>query len=978
MFPPDDPRILGTCPRGPSPPGGHDKRAMKGRAGDQWAPAGFASAFKALTSHAPLPWQRRLFDAYFARGQVPAAVDIPTGMGKTAVMAVWLLARAAGAALPRRLVHVVDRRAVADHASALAQRLRDTLQEADGLEAVRRALGLGGRPLPVSTLRGPHADNREWMANPAAPAIIVGTADTVGSRLLFQGRGLSRHLRPYMAGLLGCDTLVILDEAHPADPFARLLRAIERGQRPPPPGGADAGAGVFTGPAARGALPPPFRVLPLSATPVPASGGPPFRLDDADRGNAVVRTRLEARKSLTVEAPGAASSLADALVGRAWRLLAAVTPPGGRPPGIAVYCDRRADAERVAADLRKRADRDDRRPHVVLLAGDGRVRERQAACAELEAHGLVGEGRPARSAPVFLVADAAGEAGIDLDADHLVCNLIAWERMVQRLGRVNRRGSGTARVHVIDAGAAGDRKADQDAAARHRAVRGLLETLPSDGAGGRQAGPGALAALAVDPARRARIAAASTPLPLYPALSRPVVDAWAMTSLPDHAGRPAAAPWLRGWGADDEPQTAVIWRWYLPLRFSPRGGDAAPAGMSEVRAFFAAAAPRATELLETETRRVVNWLRQRGAKLWTATRQENEPGEDDGGVGGGTVTRGPPLAPLTRRAPIAFLLDDANEPAGALSLADINGWPPRQLSEILRGKRVVVDARLGGLRDGLLDAGADGPPRTIEDCWSPDGDSPGDCRGAIKVVARSGAERGKRLRGEAIGDGDTERGPWQDVLHTPYAVSPDGAVSSWLVVRTLPGEGDDEDARAVARTAQRLDAHQRWAGEEAARIATALGLEAADRAMLVAAARHHDDGKATRRWQRAFGAPPDWRRDGPYAKTAGPVDRLRLNGFRHEFKSTLDAEENGLAGLDRDDPRFMLALHLIAAHHGLARPAIGIDGHDGLPPSAAEAGAHAIAVRFARLQRQWGPWGLAWWEALLRAADQAASERLAL
>ena len=59
-----------------------------------------------------------------------------------------------------------------------------------------------------------------------------------------------------------------------------------------------------------------------------------------------------------------------------------------------------------------------------------------------------------------------------------------------------------------------------------------------------------------------------------------------------------------------------------------------------------------------------------------------------------------------------------------------------------------------------------------------------------------------------------------------------------------------------------------------------------------------------------------------------------------------------------------------------ARPAIGIDGCDGLPPTLAARRARAVGLRFAKLQREWGPWGLAWWEALLRAADQRASRAL--
>jgi CRISPR-associated endonuclease/helicase Cas3 len=36
-----------------------------------------------------------------------------------------------------------------------------------------------------------------------------------------------------------------------------------------------------------------------------------------------------------------------------------------------------------------------------------------------------------------------------LDADHMVADLVAWERMVQRLGRVNRRGEGDAEIKAF-------------------------------------------------------------------------------------------------------------------------------------------------------------------------------------------------------------------------------------------------------------------------------------------------------------------------------------------------------------------------------------------------------------------------------------------------------------------------------------------------------------------------------------------------
>ena len=66
-----------------------------------------SATFAELTSadgkwHPPFRWPtrllRRLLDA-----DPPRVVDIPTGLGKTSVMAPWPIARGEGAILPRRL-----------------------------------------------------------------------------------------------------------------------------------------------------------------------------------------------------------------------------------------------------------------------------------------------------------------------------------------------------------------------------------------------------------------------------------------------------------------------------------------------------------------------------------------------------------------------------------------------------------------------------------------------------------------------------------------------------------------------------------------------------------------------------------------------------------------------------------------------------------------------------------------------------------
>ena len=916
----------------------------------------FDHAFECLTGHGPFPWQRRLFHR-LCKGTVPPAVDIPTGLGKTAVMACWLLARASGASLPRRLIYVVDRRVVVDQATKIAEDIQDRLND---LPEIRAKLGLGSRSLPISTLRGQHLDNKAWMEDPVATSIVVGTVDMIGSRLLFSGYGVSRKMRPNAAGLLGCDSLVVLDEAHLSQPFERLLTAIERqgrisGRRAPrSSSGEHAEAVAGPGP------PPPFRVLPLSATHRTLEKCASFQLNGEDRSDPTVGRRLNAIKTLRVTELLEGKGLDDALAEATWNLYSEESDLARNPVRLLVYCKSREVAEKVASKLKPKLNQAEPEAKAILFTGARRVFERQRAATELRECGLIGANGTAPTASVILVATSAGEVGVDLDADHMVCDLAPWERMVQRLGRVNRRGTKAARVLVVDGG----EKPGDPESTRLRSVRHLISMLPQVNGDGHQAGPGALADLSRLPNWDELLMEASTPAPLYPALTRGVVEAWSLTSLAEHTGRPEVGPWLRGWIKED-PQTSVAWRRILPLRFQSRGREDA-VRPSEVETFFEAAPLLVGELLETETLRVADWLKKRVrkvvrslAKKQANTDPEGPNAESESRVSEDSVT----LSPLGENSIVALVLDSAGKLEESLSLKRIAEDPGRLIIQYLAGRRLVVDARLGGIQDdGLLDAACDTLATTADGHEDEDVDEGWGNR-TVRVRLVSDESRNN----DSIKDV-----AWLEVHASPYDVSAEGDVRTWLAVEERVADDPSVNSPAVASHPQELGEHQNMVAAEVARIGEGLNLDSADQAMLVAAAAAHDAGKAASRWQRAFNADSG---GGPYAKTSGPLNLNILNGYRHEFQSVLLAERDGLNGIDRTSRHYELALHLIAAHHGKARPVIGIDGCDMLPPTVAARHARGIAVRFARLQNILGPWGLAWWEALLRAADRRASRQ---
>jgi CRISPR-associated endonuclease/helicase Cas3 len=421
---------------------------------------------------------------------------------------------------------------------------------------------------------------------------------------------------------------------------------------------------------------------------------------------------------------------------------------------------------------------------------------------------------------------------------------------------------------------------------------------------------------------------ASTPSPLRPALTRAVVDAWSLTSLDEHTGRPEIGPWLRGW-LEDEPQTTLVWRRFLPWRRGERPRKA------EADSFFEHATPEREELLEAPVWRVLEVLRARAKSLLAADqRRESEP------------------AVLVLTSSLAL--------EEALTLAQLIDFKVDAAVRRLADRTLVVAATLGGLSaDGLLDKDAAGDAKmakgdateeTLETLVTLDG-AAGMAKERLLILRQTPG-----VRPGSVPDGWTLAHAWS--MRRGEEGEPVEEIGIWT------SDAGRAESALTRSTAQSLAEHTAAVVGCAEALATRIGLDTPHRDMLVTAARLHDVGKASRIWQDAFGAPLGGR---PYGKTAAKwINQALLDGYRHEFGSLSEAAADpGLRALPPDLQD--LALHLIVAHHGGGRPLIR---HGGEVDRAGE-----VALRFARLQRRWGPWGLAWWEALLRAADAEASRR---
>ncbi|MGL5808384.1 MAG: type I-G CRISPR-associated helicase/endonuclease Cas3g [Nocardioides sp.] len=969
-------------------------------------PEDFADFYHEVHAHQPFPWQRDLVQQVVARHSWPSVVNVPTGLGKTAMIdiAVFLAALDADA-IPdarvgrRRIFFVVDRRIVVDQAEAHARKVAHALgSAAEGgvvaeVAARLRVLGAADTdPLPVVKMRGGATWDAAWLPRPDLPGIVTGTVDQVGSRLLFRGYGVSRRRWPIDAALVGTDSLILVDEAHLATALTTTLDSALSCDAPTEP---------FT-------LPPPV-VVQLSATvSVPTSGWAAGFDVDAHLADPEAARRLRATKTLRVETvakPAAVKTIASLALAATDTATNSATSTGAAR--VLVVCNTIDRARAVHGELARKLPQG---CHLSLLFGRSREFDRERVVqdvlerfrADRDAQG---------SAPAVLVATQTVEVGIDIDATDLVTESSSWDALVQRIGRVNRRGvrERASCVVVHDQ----DPKNPVYGEVRDRTV-GFLRALLDESEGSLDISPLALRRIARAEKQAESLVRAPTAVPL---LLPAHLDAWARTAPAPSNDAPLDA-YLHG---IDSGVAAVTLTWRDGL------WDAHGEELSETEAALSVdALPiRMEEAVEVPVGAVRRWLSHEKAQPlgeWDD--------EDDWDVPFGTN--------VAQR-----VLRRATESDGS------ERWRWADARELRPGDSIVVPAELGGLdafgwapdsKDKVIDVSElaayvrarpvlrldDGLPARLglappggglwDDVWrwrtTDDAELAGKIERRICVwltepewVRSSAWARADRLSGLAAVMGHaslrrpatkaTARSTHEQLMLVPPALMcPQLERNEWRDVHEEADSGTAHFNHPVT-----LREHHAAVGARARLIAQVLNLPEHLADAVEDAAKWHDLGKVDERFQAMlFGGDEILASlaEEPRAKSGMAAGDRRAHreahrrsgmpqGARHEAWSAalveayVDARETSYAG----DPE--LLVHLVASHHGHARPLLPIvvdNGQhelvtevDGLRVSAVlpRVVDLSAAERFEALNRRYGRWGLAMLETIVRSADMTVS-----
>ncbi len=913
--------------------------------------------------YSPFPWQRRLAKRVCEAGW-PGHLDLPTASGKTACIDVAVFAMAVRMRGPRRVFFVVDRRVVVDAAFERMKKIACKLRGACGgvLKTVAgrlRELARSDQPVEAYQLRGGIYRDDSWVRSPLQPLLVASTVDQVGSRLLFRGYGVWDKTLPIHAGLVANDSLILLDEAHCSRPFSETLAAIQRYR-----GGDWSAQDVDS----------PFAFVEMTATPVRQTDEG-FGLEDEDLAHPEMRKRLytpkPARLVMSKARPKDLDKLAQSLADEAGRL---AEKPGLRR--IAVMVNRVRTARLAHAALQKGGHSSH------LLIGRMRPIDRLALPPDLDAM-LSGKPRTKDGGPMFVVATQCLEVGADLDFDAIVTECASIDALLQRFGRLDRIGdlhqSGAmAEGCVMAAAAMADPKYRDPVYGE-----ALTKTWKWLKDAGDEVDFG-LCSETGDATVRERLQAAGETAeglrrdaPRAPVLLPAHLDALVQTS-PRPALEPDVSLYLHG-EENGLPEVQVVWRADL---------DAGkPQQWAEI---VSLCPPVSTEAMAVPLREFRAWLTKSG--------DEGASASDIEGLGAEpTPQEGDRLrCPVLRwRGDESYLIESANgvRPGDTLILAMASGgWEElghipeeadidvaeRARQALRRGWVLRLHPDLlerwpeNAARDRLIEFA--GQPAVEKDDVLRALEEYKDAAPQWLVQMLNGLPNGLELDAYPADDG----APVGWVLSGPFAEADSGGDESSAAPPVFLDKHLEDVVRAVSEAASAL-----FASEEI-------------RTSLVRAAQFHDCGKADSRFQALLrgGDPmaaqfaPRLIAKGSQARQSKQVRRAQWarsglpDGFRHELISLLFAQAQ--PDITEDD----LTLHLIASHHGRCRPFAPVVEDTGedlaysgrrITKAQRATGAphrldNGVADRFWKLTRQYGWWGLAYLESLVRLGDWKASK----
>ena len=845
----------------------------------------FAESFKLLTGNSPYPWQQRMFKK-FRDGNVPEILDIPTGLGKTSIIAIWLLALAHARkenqnTVPTRLVYIVDRRVIVDQATTEVENIQEILKNNTN-SLIKSISNNIGKDLNVSKLRGGGGmdDNRAWLKNPHKPAIIIGTIDMIGSRLLFSGYGIGKKTRSFYSGLLGQDSLIVLDETHLSPAMERMLKDVRS---------------ISHSLKIENRLYPP-KILLMSATQHDKSADRETLCDD-DHKLLSVKKRYMASKKLELKVCDK-NEVQNEIFNHSSKMR-------GR---ILIYVQKPDHAKSIAEKLRKEKNDED----IIVLTGTIRGFERDNLTKN-KAYNAFLSNKQKQNRTVYMVSTSAGEVGADFDADHMVCDMTTMDSLIQRLGRLNRSGRcAISKVVVVYSKDEFTKKGEF--VKRKKATADILEKLSN---ANNNVGPYWL-----DKITPEEKYGAFSPRPDTQPLTKEVLDMWSMTSIyRTYSSRPHVKHWLHGKPESFMPEAYVVWR--NDVEYLINATD------SELEHLFERYRILPQEIVRDSTKNICKFLTQ-----------------------------------LKSNDNVIVITNDAYERCSVSEAV--------QKGRGLDYATIILPCKIGGLDShGFLDATSKKPVLDVADMYN----NKNQRRLRILVKERE-EETGSLIRyvEKNIGANEEMNKQFDEWYKSMPRLK--------LVYRQSTTRTDDDELvcevqyyKVLGRQlpniqkSEKLHDHLKKTEKVAEQILKNFSIPSNNiKDAIIVAARHHDAGKSSDHWQQCMWVEES---DRPMAKTTNKKKPLDLGGFRHELLSTHMAIKNSEIRnhVERD-----LILHLIASHHGWARPCFRPNATKHSELDHDNTILLNVSTRYSQLQKRFGAFGLAWLEGILRGSDWAASD----